>query len=124
MISVTVDVKNLGLDNFVTDPRQAGVYVQFVNSRTNVTTETEIGSIDRVTAGSVRVFRTVWTPMPFDLAGLGGTVRARIGYDPDINNDSVPCNNDLVFANDQLSISNDRVRAWLATTSNRLELNR
>jgi hypothetical protein len=124
IISVSVEVKNIGRDNFVSDPRQAGVSAVLTNGSTSGVTNLDLGSLAQVNAGSARILNAVTSSMPFDTFEFGGEVRASINYDPDITMDGQPCNDDAVYANNAFAISNDAVRAWLGTANNRLEVRR
>jgi hypothetical protein len=124
IISVAVEVTNLGPNNFVSDPRQAGVSAILTNGNTNGVTNLNLGSISTVRAGATRVFGASTTSMPFDTFEFGGEVSASISYDPDIGADGQPCNDDAVATNNTFALSNDTVRAWLGTTNNRLDVRR
>jgi hypothetical protein len=124
IISVAVEVKNLGPNNFVSDPRQAGVSAILSNGNTNAATNMDLGSISQVRAGATRVLGASTTSMPFDTFEFGGEVKASINYDPDIGADGQPCNDDAVATNNTFALSNDTVRAWLGTTNNRLDVRR
>jgi hypothetical protein len=124
VVSVSVEVRNIGRDSFTSDPRQAGVSAALTNGNTNGVTNLDLGSLAEVPAGSTRIHNGVSTTMPFDTFEFGGEVRAAINYDPDITMDGQPCNDDAVYANNTFAISNDRVRAWLGTSNNRLEVRR
>jgi hypothetical protein len=124
VVTVSVEVKNIGTGSFVSDPRQAGVSAVLTNGNTNGRINLDLGSIGELSGSAARIYNGVSRTMPFDTFEFGGEVSANIGYDPDILLDGQPCNDDPVYANNSFAISNDRVRAWLGTTSNRLEVRR
>jgi hypothetical protein len=124
IISVSVEVKNIGRDSFVSDPRQAGVSAVLTNGNTNGVTNLDLGSIAELSGGSARIYNGITGSMPFDTFEFGGEVRAAINYDPDITIDGQPCNDDAVYANNTFAVSNDAIRAWLGTSSNRLQVSR
>ncbi len=124
VVSVSVEVKNIGTGSFVSDPRQAGVSAVLTNGNTNARTNLNLGSIAELSGGASRIYNGLSTTMPFDTFEFGGEVSANIGYDPDILIDGQPCNDDRVFANNAFMINNDTIRAWLGSTRNRVAVRR
>ena len=112
---VTVEVKNMGRDAWQSGPRQQQLVIVVKNGNSGAVWNRTYTLTTRAAAGArMGYFTTAVIPRAFDDFEFGGTVEARINYDPDIAIDGQRCNDDTNAANNVKLINTEQVFGFIS----------